>query len=107
MSERASDPWARYVPDERCPWDLRRVVHLHRRAGFAATWAELQRDLKDGPQGCVDRVLAGGGFELIEIPRAALFLTGKVFKRYRAQGGTRSASRFFYRRPSGNRRHRE
>ena len=41
------------------PWDLRRVVHLHRRAGFAATWQELQRDLKDGPAKSIDRLLRG------------------------------------------------
>jgi uncharacterized protein (DUF1800 family) len=35
------------------------VVHLHRRAGFAATWGEIQRDLKDGPKASVERVLAG------------------------------------------------
>jgi uncharacterized protein (DUF1800 family) len=52
-------PWAPYVPDKDAPWDLRRVVHLHRRAGFAATWAELQRDLKDGPKASIDRLLAG------------------------------------------------
>ncbi len=51
--------WAAYAPDEKAPWDLRRVVHLHRRAGFAATWSEIQRDLKDGPQASVDRLLAG------------------------------------------------
>ena len=51
--------WAPYVPSEKEPWNLRRVVHLHRRAGFAATWSEIQRDLKDGPQASVDRVLAG------------------------------------------------
>ncbi len=53
--------WARYEPDARAPapWTLRRVVHLHRRAGFAATWAELQRDLKDGPAASVDRLLKG------------------------------------------------
>jgi uncharacterized protein (DUF1800 family) len=38
---------------------LRRVVHLHRRAGFAATWDELQRDLRDGPQASIDRLLHG------------------------------------------------
>ena len=38
----------------------------------------------------VNRVLAGAGLELIEIPRAALFLAGKVFKRYRAHGGRRT-----------------
>src|SRR5262245_13571185 len=52
-------PWAEYVPDDKAPWDLRRVVHLHRRAGFAATWAELQRDLKDGPGPSVTRLLEG------------------------------------------------
>jgi predicted nucleic acid-binding protein len=36
----------------------------------------------------VDRVLAGAGLELIGIPRAALFLAGKVFQRYRARGGS-------------------
>jgi uncharacterized protein (DUF1800 family) len=38
---------------------LRRVVHLHRRAGFAATWNELQRDLKEGPAKSIDRLLEG------------------------------------------------
>ncbi len=52
-------PWARYEPTSDTPWDLRRVVHLHRRAGFAATWAEIQRDLKDGPETSIRRVLAG------------------------------------------------
>jgi uncharacterized protein (DUF1800 family) len=52
-------PWARYVPSPDVPWDLRRVVHLHRRAGFAASWDELQRDLKDGPEASIDRVLNG------------------------------------------------
>ncbi len=41
------------------PWNLRRVVHLHRRAGFAATWSEIQRDVKDGPQASIDRLLSG------------------------------------------------
>jgi hypothetical protein len=51
--------WAPYAPEDQAPWDLRRVVHLHRRAGFAATWAELQRDLKDGPDKSIDRLLRG------------------------------------------------
>ena len=52
-------PWVPYEPDEKTPWNLRRVVHLHRRAGFAATWGELQRDLKDGPNESISRVLKG------------------------------------------------
>ncbi len=51
--------WAPYEPGDEAPWNLRRVVHLHRRAGFAATRGELQRDLKDGPQASIDRLLAG------------------------------------------------
>jgi uncharacterized protein (DUF1800 family) len=35
------------------------VVHLHRRAGFAATWDEIERDLADGPKASIDRLLAG------------------------------------------------
>jgi uncharacterized protein (DUF1800 family) len=52
-------PWAHFVPDSRAPWDLRRVVHLHRRAGFAATWDEIRRDLKDGPEASINRLLEG------------------------------------------------
>jgi len=55
----ADNAWAPYAPDERTPWNLRRVIHLHRRAGFAATWSEIQRDLKDSPKACIDRFLAG------------------------------------------------
>src|SRR5947209_18380430 len=54
-----ADPWARYQPTAADPWDVRRVVHLHRRAGFAATWDELQRDLADGPGPSIDRLLQG------------------------------------------------
>jgi uncharacterized protein (DUF1800 family) len=55
----ATGPWTVYVPDDQTPWNLRRVVHLHRRTGFAATWGEIQRDLKDGPKTSIDRILRG------------------------------------------------
>ena len=51
--------WVPYVPEAKTPWNLRRVVHLHRRAGFAATWGEIQRDLKDGPHKSIERLLTG------------------------------------------------
>ena len=54
---RSTDVWARYEPTPEAPWDLRRVVHLHRRAGFAASWDEIQRDLEDGPEASIDRLL--------------------------------------------------
>jgi uncharacterized protein (DUF1800 family) len=51
--------WAPYKPDDKMPWNLHRVVHLHRRAGFAANWSEIQRDLKDGPKASIERLLSG------------------------------------------------
>jgi hypothetical protein len=59
-----ADYWGPYAPSAQAPWNLRRVVHLHRRAGFAATWSELQRDLKDGPKASIDRLLAGNSRSL-------------------------------------------
>ncbi len=51
--------WGPYAPGDEAPWDMRRVFHLHRRAGFAATWKELQRDLREGPAKSIDRLLQG------------------------------------------------
>ena len=51
--------WAPYAASDEAPWNLRRVVHLHRRAGFAATWNEIRRDLQDGPGQSIDRLLHG------------------------------------------------
>jgi uncharacterized protein (DUF1800 family) len=52
------DPWAPFVPTSEDPWDLDKVAHLHRRAGFGATRTELLRDVKDGPKASVDRLLS-------------------------------------------------
>jgi hypothetical protein len=38
----------------------------------------------------LDAVLAAAQIEMAPIPRAALFLAGKVFQRYRAGGGSRT-----------------
>jgi uncharacterized protein (DUF1800 family) len=57
--------WLPYAPDEQAPWNLRRVVHLHRRAGFSATWNELQRDLRDGPQKSIARLQSGQARERV------------------------------------------
>jgi uncharacterized protein (DUF1800 family) len=50
-------PWAPYAPTRTDPWDLPKVAHLHRRAGFGACRAELERDLQAGPAAAVDRLL--------------------------------------------------
>jgi Protein of unknown function (DUF1800) len=55
----SNDPWTPYKPSPQAPWDLRRVVHLHRRAGFAASWSQIERDLADGPDASISRLLEG------------------------------------------------
>jgi uncharacterized protein (DUF1800 family) len=59
MNVASAMTWAPYQPTDAAPWNLERVVHLHRRAAFSATWNEIQRDLKDGPEAAVTRLLAG------------------------------------------------
>jgi uncharacterized protein (DUF1800 family) len=51
--------WAPYRPTARDPWTPARVAHLHRRAGFAAPWAVLHRDIGSDPDECIDRLLDG------------------------------------------------
>ena len=57
--EQERSVWLPYAATADLPWNVRRVVHLHHRAGFAATWSEIQRDLKDGPRAAIDRLLRG------------------------------------------------
>ena len=59
-AERWPDPktaWEPYRPSAAEPWDAARVAHLHRRAGFGGTRAELLRDVQEGPAASVDRFL--------------------------------------------------
>ncbi len=51
--------WDFYTPSADVPWDIRRVVHLHRRVVFGGCWSEINRDLADGPEAAVSRVLEG------------------------------------------------
>ncbi len=59
-----SKHWKAYEPNAAAPWNLRRVVHLHRRAGLAGTWAELARDLADGPAKAIDRFVTGKAYSV-------------------------------------------
>jgi uncharacterized protein (DUF1800 family) len=52
-----SSGWSVYEPSSQDPWDLRKAAHLHRRAGFGANWAELQRDLTAGPAESIEGLL--------------------------------------------------
>lgn len=53
----SSDFWRPYEPSRREPWDIPRIVHLHRRAAWGATWREIERDHAEGPEAAVGRLL--------------------------------------------------
>ena len=56
----AADPswaWAPYAPDRQRPWTLQWAGHLFRRAGFGATWEQLQEALAGGPQRAIDQLV--------------------------------------------------
>jgi uncharacterized protein (DUF1800 family) len=55
----ATNPWALYEPSPDEPWDRLRAAHLHRRAGFAASWWEIERDLAEGHEASISRILNG------------------------------------------------
>lgn len=54
IAEPKQDLLTSWEPSEAEPWNAERVVHLHRRAGFGATWGQVQRDLKDGPEASIE-----------------------------------------------------
>ncbi len=51
--------WEPYRPGPEAPWDAARVAHLHRRAGLGATWGQLRRDVREGFEPSIQRVLQG------------------------------------------------
>lgn len=59
--------WAAFEPTSERPWTRGLAAHLHRRAGFGATAAELDATLKAGPAASIDRLCnppaAAGDFE--------------------------------------------
>jgi uncharacterized protein (DUF1800 family) len=50
-------PFSTWTPTPDEPWDLVRVAHLHRRAGFTPDWKTIQQSLRDGYQESIDRLL--------------------------------------------------
>jgi uncharacterized protein (DUF1800 family) len=54
-----TNAWLPYEPTAAQPFDRRAAAHLFRRAGFAATFAELDQAVERGPQATTQRLLAG------------------------------------------------
>ena len=51
--------WSPWRPTDSDPWDEGKATHLHRRAGLGATWSQVRRDVAEGFEPSVRRVLDG------------------------------------------------
>jgi len=72
-------------------WSIRQLraqSKIHRLAINPIIYSELS--LTFATVEALDQTVEDLGLALIELPRAALFLAGKAFVRYRRQGGTKS-----------------
>ncbi len=49
--------WSSWKPSTEQPWDMKRVRHLHRRAGFAPNWTTIQTSLQNGPDSTLISIL--------------------------------------------------
>jgi uncharacterized protein (DUF1800 family) len=52
--------WEPYQPNDKEPWDVKKVGHLYRRAAFGATAADLDAGVAAGPDKAIDHLLKGG-----------------------------------------------
>lgn len=62
MPDKPIDPawaWQPYRPSAEMPWDLKRVGHLYRRAGFGATLTELEEGVTRGAERTIAALLEG------------------------------------------------
>ena len=64
--------WKPFEPTAARPWNAQSVAHLHRRAGFAAPWAVLDRDLREGAPASIERLLKGEATSAVGSPAAEL-----------------------------------
>ena len=52
--------WQPFTPDAQRPWNQAAAAHLYRRAGFGATWQQLERASKQSPADVVETLLNPG-----------------------------------------------
>ncbi len=88
--EDAVAAWAPYAPSPEQPWNLARVAHLHRRAGFQAPWSVLERDLAEGPEAAIDRLIHGEPTALDGQPAAQFERTMDLLSAESAASGSLS-----------------
>ena len=60
MSLDPARAWQPYRPDDKNPWDIKKVGHLYRRAAFGANYRQLDEGVADGPEMTIASLLGGG-----------------------------------------------
>ena len=70
--------WSPYEPGAKQPWDRRLAAHLFRRAGFAASWTELDAAAKSSPREVVDRICSPVGDRAGEFEQMATALSERA-----------------------------
>lgn len=55
----STEAWLEWRPTDNDPWDLAKVVRLHRRAGLGVNWDAVRRDLAEGHEAAIQRILHG------------------------------------------------
>lgn len=49
--------WSTWIPSGEQPWDVKRITHLHRRAGFAPNWTTIQTSQRIGFDATLEAIL--------------------------------------------------
>jgi len=52
--------WSEFTPSDEQPWDRAAAAHLYRRAGFGATWGQLEIAAERSPAEVIDELLNPG-----------------------------------------------
>ena len=87
MSLSPARAWQPYRPDDKNPWDIKKVGHLYRRAAFGANYRQLDEGVADGPEKTIAALLSGGpALEAFNRPDGGDDLVAQSGERRRAAG---------------------
>ena len=54
-----TDAWSEYIPSSQESWDTARAIHLRKRTGFGTGWGQNRRDVNNGYEKTIQRVIDG------------------------------------------------
>ena len=86
--------WQPYRPDDKNPWDIKKVGHLYRRAAFGANYRQLDEGMADGPEKTIAGLLGGGAsFEAFNRQMAEMTSSLNRLRAGRSGNGATSSGR--------------